>query len=261
MSELWQAFKVQNRVIHASILREIHTRFGQSKLGYIWALFEPMAYILTLLAIFSAMDRGAPVPGIDLALFFFAAIIPWLLFSRIANGVSRTIKANRPLLTYPHVKTIDLMFTQVILEFVTLSLVAAIYLLGAMYLGISVVIERPLDVLLALFLAAFLGFGFGMLSSTVRLYWPSYGNFQSVFMRILFFTSGKFFVADTLPGTLKDWLWYNPLLHIVEWVRSAFFISYESRFYDPHYPMIFALVLVFLGLAGERLSRYRLSQA
>lgn len=70
MAELWQALKVQGRVIRASILRETRTRFGRSKLGYFWALFEPMAYMLTLMAIFSAMERGAPIAGVDLSMFF-----------------------------------------------------------------------------------------------------------------------------------------------------------------------------------------------
>jgi capsular polysaccharide transport system permease protein len=260
MSEMWQALKVQGRVIRASVLRETRTRFGRSKLGYFWALFEPMVYILSLLAIFSAMERGTPIPGVDLGLFFFVAIIPWLLFSRIAGLVSRAIKTNQALLTYPQVKAIDIMLAQVILEFGTLFIVAVLYLLGAIYLEVFVEIERPLEIIFVLFLSALLGFGFGLLSSTARLYWSSYNNIQSVFMRVMFFTSGKFFVADTLPETLRDWLWYNPLLHVIEWARSAFFTGFESQFYDLSYPLVFALVMVFLGLASERVSRSRLSQ-
>ncbi|MEZ5537342.1 MAG: ABC transporter permease [Thiolinea sp.] len=257
----WQALKVQGRVIRASILRETRTRFGRSKLGYLWALFEPMAYILSLLAIFSAMDRGAPIAGVDLAMFFFSAIIPWLMFARISGAVSRAIKSSKALLTYPQVKGIDIMLALLVLEFVTLFLVAVIYLAGASYLEIFVSIERPLEVILALFLASLLGFGFGMLSSTARLYWSAYNNFQSAFMRVLFFTSGKFFIVGMLPPTLQEWLWYNPLLHVVEWMRSAFFGGFESQFYDLRYPVMVALVMLFLGLATERMSRYRLSEA
>ncbi len=257
----WQALKVQGRVIRASILRETRTRFGRSRLGYFWALFEPMAYMLTLLAIFSAMERGAPIAGADLSMFFFTAIIPWLMFSRISGAVSRAIKSSKALLTYPQVKGIDIMLALVVLEFVTLFLVAVIYLLGANYFGVFVDIERPLAVILALLLASLLGFGFGMLSSTARLYWSAYSNFQSAFMRVMFFTSGKFFIVGALPATLQEWLWYNPLLHVVEWIRSAFFGGFESRFYDLSYPLMVALVMLFLGLASERLSRYRLSQA
>nr|CAA6828273.1 MAG: Capsular polysaccharide ABC transporter, permease protein KpsM [uncultured Thiotrichaceae bacterium] len=258
---LWQALKVQGRVIHASILRETRTRFGRSKLGYFWALFEPMAYMLTLLAIFSAMERGTPIAGVELSMFFFTAIIPWLLFSRISGAVSKAIKSNKPLLTYPQVKATDIMVALVLLEFSTLFLVAIIYLGGSFYIGDFTGIEKLLEVLLALFLATLLGFGFGLLSSTARLYWSAYNNFQSVFMRIMFFTSGKFFVAESLPGTLQEWLWYNPLLHVVEWMRSAFFNSFESGFYDLRYPVVVALLMLFLGLASERLSRHHLSQA
>lgn len=183
------------------------------------------------------------------------------MFSRISGAVSRAVKSSKALLTYPQVKGIDIMLALVILEFATLFLVAVIYLLGASYLGVFVSIERPLEVLLALFLVSSLGLGFGLLSSTARLYWSAYNNFQSAFMRVLFFTSGKFFIVSMLPATLQEWLWYNPLLHVVEWIRSAFFGGFESQFYDLRYPLMVALVMLFLGLASERLSRYRLSQA
>ena len=119
-------------------------------------------------------------------------------------------------------------------------------------------IENVLRVLMYLFLAAFLGLGLGLLSGAVKLYWPNWSTFQSVLMRIMFFTSGKFFLADSLPRTLQEWLWYNPMLHVTEGVRSAFFRGFESRFLDPAYPVLCMLLLLFLGLASERVSRGKL---
>ena len=43
--ELAEAFSIQLRVIGALILREIRGRFGRAKLGYLWAIFEPLMHI------------------------------------------------------------------------------------------------------------------------------------------------------------------------------------------------------------------------
>jgi capsular polysaccharide transport system permease protein len=47
----------QGRVVHALIIRETRTRFGDSKLGYGWALLEPIAHILMLSLVFAVLMR------------------------------------------------------------------------------------------------------------------------------------------------------------------------------------------------------------
>lgn len=259
MSDFMQALSVQSRVIHAFLLRETRTRFGRSRLGYFWALFEPMAYILTMVAVFSALGRGAPA-GMDITLFFFTAIIPWLLFLKMMTGLSGAIGANQQLLTYPQVKTLDVVVARIILEFSTLLIVAVLYLIGLSFFGIQITIDSVLLTLVGLLMATGLGIGMGLVGGVIRLYMPAWSNFQSILSRVLFFTSGKFFLAESLPITLQEWLWYNPVLHVVEWTRSAFFVGFESQFYDVRYLAFFILFLLFIGLAAERVSRYKLRQ-
>lgn len=61
-------FEVQKVTVEALFLREIRTRFGKFRLGYLWAILEPSAHLLILLGIFGL--RYAPhyarhlVPGV-----------------------------------------------------------------------------------------------------------------------------------------------------------------------------------------------------
>ena len=48
-------------VIRAIILRETRVRFGRKRLGYLWALLEPMLHILALSGIFILFNRVSPV--------------------------------------------------------------------------------------------------------------------------------------------------------------------------------------------------------
>lgn len=260
MAELTHALAVQARVVHAFILRETRTRFGRSRLGYLWALFEPLAYILTLIGVYSALGRGSPIDA-DITLFFFSGVIPWLMFSRMMTALSTVVDASQALLTYPHVKVLDLVVARIILEFSTLMVVAVLYLLLAgLVLGTYEGMESIPGVLAGLGMATMLGAGVGLLGSSIRLYFPAYSNFQGVLTRVLFFTSGLFFLADSLPKELREYLWYNPVLHILEWTRSAFFAGFESNFYDLRYPLILLMVFLYLGLAAERVSRQRIRQ-
>ena len=58
------------RVIVALLLRETRTTFGNSSLGYLWAILTPALGVGLLVLIFSYASRQPPLTGQSLALFF-----------------------------------------------------------------------------------------------------------------------------------------------------------------------------------------------
>src|SRR5690348_3090509 len=75
-----ERLRTQCRVIQALIVRETRTRFGDAKLGYGWALLEPILHITMLSAIFSLMMQGRPPIGTHFFIFYFTGLVPYLLF-------------------------------------------------------------------------------------------------------------------------------------------------------------------------------------
>jgi len=67
--------KTQARVIQALMIRETRTRFGESRLGYGWALVEPILHILLLWAMFSLLMHGTPPIGTHFFLFYYTGLI------------------------------------------------------------------------------------------------------------------------------------------------------------------------------------------
>lgn len=61
-------FEVQKVTVEALFLREIRTRFGKFRLGYLWAILEPSAHLLILLGIFwlhyAPHDARHLIPGV-----------------------------------------------------------------------------------------------------------------------------------------------------------------------------------------------------
>ena len=70
-----ETLRTQLRVIHALIIRETRTRFGDAKLGYGWALLEPILHILMLSLVFAVMMRGRPPIGEEFFIFYYTGII------------------------------------------------------------------------------------------------------------------------------------------------------------------------------------------
>lgn len=253
------AFSMQKRVIAALILREIHTHYGDRKFGYLWVIIEYIMHIVFLGLMFTLLGRSAPIGG-NLIVFFATGLIPFLLFRHINGEVINAVNGNQPLLSYPMVFPIDLMVARTILECATTGVVVAVFLAVGFYFNLLKSVDSILDILLAFLAIVPISIGFGMIVALLQFYVPLYKTIHRYLMRPLYFISGIFFLADSLPLQAQQALFFNPLLHIVEWVRSDFFVEYESHFVDKLYVVKVGVMMLFFGLLAERFTKNRVRQ-
>lgn len=247
----------QLQVIHALVLRESRTRFGAHQLGYIWALLEPLFWVLTFYGIFYFTNRSLHY-GMDIVSFITTGIIPYHLFRETMSRSQSAIAANKGLLFYPQVHPLDLVIARVSLEVVTLVTVFVI-IMGAhsLYIG-ELHIDSLLTLMAGLLLASLLGAALGIFFSALGVYTRLVERIVPLLMRPLFFISGLFFTANELPTVARDLLLWNPVLHCVELVRDGWFRSYHAVHADPAYVLFWILGFGYSGLILERMARRRL---
>lgn len=252
-----RALDRQLNVIWAITLRETRTRFGQYQLGYLWAFVEPIVWILSFYLIFALVDRGSP-RGMSLFGFLATGMITYELFAKTAEKVSLAINVNRPLLFYPQVRPLDLSFARWFLETAThLSVFVVIMASELMFTGQPLVIGDPLTLLLGLLSASALGYGVGLIFCMAQIIIPSLEKMRGPLMRPLFWTSGIFFTANSLPLEARKILMYNPVMHAVELVREGWFTSYEAKWASYGYLFGWILTMLFIGTLLEREIRRR----
>jgi capsular polysaccharide transport system permease protein len=242
------------RVVTAILLREMRTRFGSNRLGYLWALAEPFLHLSMFIILFELLGRAAPV-GTDIALFLATGVFPWLLFDHVADRTMKAIEANRALLTYPQVTPVDLVLARVLLETVTLLLVFILFGVGCFLMRGPFAIDSPLAVLAAFLCLSVLGTGVGLIAAAITVVIPTFAPSFAMAKRLFYFVSGVFFIAERLPPAARDWLQFNPILHCIEWLRSAFFVGFESHFASPSFAVAVASAAFLIGLAAERAVR------
>ncbi|MGH7029721.1 MAG: tetratricopeptide repeat protein, partial [Stellaceae bacterium] len=131
----WAALRTQWRVIHALIVRETRTRFGDSTLGYGWALLEPILHILTLSLFFAVLMHGQPPIGTQFFIFYYTGLIPYHVFVHTSSSMTFAVTSNGSLLQLPLVSTFDVIFARALLELATDLMVAVILLAGFGALG------------------------------------------------------------------------------------------------------------------------------
>ena len=257
--EFFHALNVQSKVISALTLRETRSRYGNSKLGFFWALFEPFAHIVVFIGIFSALDRAVPL-GESTGIFILTGIIPWLLYSNTVNNVMGGLKANKSLLGYPQVMPMDITISRVIIEAATLFIVMMFFLAVFSYLGVKVGIDSFLQMSAAYGLLILLATGVGLINAAIVPIYPSYQSIYSSFSRPLYFISGVFFTADFLSPEVYEVIDFNPLIHLIEWFRSGYYSSFESNLYHPEYAVAVCVSVFALGLVVERINSKKARQ-
>ena len=242
-------------MISALVLREANVKFARHRLGYIWAFVEPVAFVAAFTLILSVGGRSLQ-PGMPSVPFFIAGIVPFFLFREVANATFKGVTANRALLVYPQVTPFDVMIARMVLEVATSIIVFVTLLVAARALGVDIRIERPMAVFGWLIAMGIGGFGFGAAVGALEPLFPAVERIMSaVVLRPLFWVSGVFFTADMLPPHLHDVAMLNPLMHMIEFIRSAFFHEFESRHAEFSYAGFWLLGMVFLAVLLHRALR------
>lgn len=235
------------RTIFALILREISTTYGKSPGGYLWAVLEPTLALAVLSAIFSMAVRNPPL-GESFALFYATGYLPFMAFNDVANKSATSLNYSKPLLQYPAVTFVDALLARAILHTLTHVLIAYV-----IFCGLAVIMDvdmRPDYPMLALgyLLAASVGFGVGCFNCFVMMSFPVWERIWQILTRPLIFISGLFLPYEAMPDLAQDILWWNPLIHIVGFIRKGIYDFYEGSYLSVIFPVVFAGLTLFMGL-------------
>jgi capsular polysaccharide transport system permease protein len=235
------------RAIGALILREISTTYGRSPGGYVWAVLEPAAGIALLTFIFSIGFRAPPL-GSSFAMYYAAGILPLLMYMDVSAKLAQTVQFSRALLSYPRITFLDALIARLVLNVLTQLVV------HALVLGFIIVVLHPTTTLnyatmgQAYLLTLALATGIGTLNSFLTLAYPVWQTAWAVLNRPLFLISCIFFNFESIPQPYSDYLWYNPLVHIVGLMRDGYYPFYQPTYVSVLYPMAIAAFTLTAGL-------------
>jgi capsular polysaccharide transport system permease protein len=253
---LLNSLRIQFRVLHALLMRELITRFGRENLGVLWLVGEPMLFTLGVATLWTAIRVHAesPIPIVAFAVTGYSSVLMW---RNSANRSSSAVKQNRSLLFHRNVRVVDVLLTRIALEvggatgsFIVLS---ALFI----FVGWMPIPGDPLKVvsgwlMLAWFgasLALLIGAGTAFSDIVERLWHPA--------AYLLFPISGAAFMVDWLPPNMQRIVLLLPMVHGVEMLREGYFGNVVRVHYDVGYMAMCCLVLSLAGLylvreAGRR---------
>lgn len=237
------SFEITRAVIFALIIRELKTRFGFHKLGYIWAIIEPAAFVAVFWVIFEFHMRKA-LPGIDYPMFVLTGVVPWLMFKQIVFRTLGAFNGNSGLFQYRQVKPIDTIIARSLIEASLSGIVFILYIGLGYLLGFDIRIHDFISLSGGLFLFYIYAVSFGLTFSILGHFSENIKKTIKLIFRPLYFMSGVFFPAQSVSENYLQYLSINPILHFMELIRSSYF----ENFTHPHYNITFLTTLTLLQI-------------
>lgn len=253
------SWQIEKAVVFALLLRELKTRFGNRMVGLVWVLFEPMAHIGSVLLLRIVIRERYAGVQIEPAVYLVVAMIPFFLFRNIWFRMMAALDANAGLFGYRQVKPADAMAARAIMETTMYAMIFVAFMLVFAWIGYRALPHLPLEYLGVVGMFIMWGLGLGLVSAVGVKKFPALSTFLHLTSFPLYITSGVLIPIHSFPPTVIPILLWNPLLHMVELARWAFFPTYHPLMgINLEYPLQCGLVLLFLGVALFFVNRQRL---
>ena len=241
-------------VMYALMMHDIKNRFFGSGLGQIVMVLWPFAHIVVLMVIYVFTKRANPY-GDSLIQYTAVSVFPFIIFNYVSRWIVYSAGTNRSFLQYPIIKPLDILISRAMLEMVSISIVAMLLVTLVVVCGYNAMPASPIEAFYAFAGTIFLAVGLGVLNGVITFLVPLWIIVYTLFIILMWVSSGALFVVSALPEQIQTLLSYNPLLQCTEWIRVAYYSDYPTSILDRMYVLKFGLIGLTAGLILERLVR------
>lgn len=214
--ELWRS----RELLFFLTWRDVKVRYKQTLLGAGWAILKPFFTMVIFTIIF---DRLANIPTDDAPapVFYFAGLLPWVLFQDGINKASSSLVTNRNLVTKVYFPRLTIPAASVLAGLVDFAL-AFLILLGMMiFFGVAprgTVWTLPLFLLLALITS----FGAGLWLAALNVAYRDIGYVTPFIVQAWLYASPVAYSATLIPEGLGQLAYgLNPMAGVVQGFRWA----------------------------------------
>ena len=245
------SLRIQGRVIHALMMRELITRFGRENIGVLWLFGEPMIFTLAVSALWHAagLHNGNSIPIEAFAITGYSSVLMW---RNTASRCNSALNQNANLLYHRNVRVLDVFLTRILLE--AAGATASFILLSVIFIYTER-ITVPVDMLKVVggwLMLAWFGAGLGLTLGTATAYSELVDRFWHPVSYVLFPLSGATFMVEWMPTKVQGLILVLPMVHGVEFMREGYFGNVVRTHHDLVYMAMVNLGLTFTGLALMR---------
>ncbi len=237
-------------IIRALILRNLRVQHAGNPLGLFVEFLRPVVVCIAHYFYFTFTLR--PVPGHQYAIFTVGGFSIYFAFVTAFSGTFDGGKWPNGATRMPGITRMHLRVARVAWAFLLYIGFAFAVVVPLRMLGQDVQIPNIPLTLVDFALAAGLGFGYGLVTTGIGTMLPALVPFLKVTQWAVFITSGVYDSLVTMPYVMAIYIRYNPLIHLAEFQRHAYYPGYPIYLVSQTYPLCWAIGLILTGLLMNR---------
>ncbi|RME60797.1 ABC transporter permease [Candidatus Parcubacteria bacterium] len=233
------------QLVFQKAIYELVAEARRGYLGIIWWVMEPVLYLGVFYILFVVLFRRG---GDDAVNFLLAGLVVWKWFASSILQCSNSIGINNGLIWQINIPKILFPIISIVNNTIKFGIIFAIFVVYLLVTGVepsAVWFLLPI-VLIAQFL---LISGLSLLVSAIVPFVPDLRFLIDNGMMLLFFLSGIFFDVSSVSSDLKIYLYFNPMLGLIEAYRDILLNNQLPDFQVISLTILFSTLLIGIALS------------
>jgi lipopolysaccharide transport system permease protein len=248
LKELW---KYQD-LLWLWVRREYVGAYKQTILGPLWHFISPIFGTLTYILIFGKI-ANLSTSGVPMFLFYNAGIAIWNFFSGCFSSSSGAFTNNAGIFGKVYFPRLIMPMASIISSLIKFGIQFSLFLTVYTYVILNQDYKPDVGwglllIPLALFLLAGIGFGFGIIVSSVTTKYRDLNMLVGFSMQLLMYATPIIYSYSSVDVDLKKYLAFNPLVGPVEAFKFALFGIGDFSALSLTYSFCWMVVLMLIGI-------------
>jgi homopolymeric O-antigen transport system permease protein len=211
--ELWR----QRELVWIFTKRQILVRYQQMALGIFWIILEPLAYLTMMTVVFGMLLR-VNTGNYPYAVFAFAGIMPWLLFSKATTAAANSLADNMGLISKVYFQRLLLPVAGVVREFFDSVVVFVILVLLAWIFGFPPTAKLLLAPVVLIYTAA-AALAVGLWLASIMVPFRDLRPLLGLVLQAGMYATPVLYPPDLVPPALLPYYQLNPIYWTIELFR------------------------------------------
>ena len=247
----WKMVNFKELIMYRELIffltwRDLKVRYKQTILGIAWAVIQPVMTMVVFSIFFGGLAK-VPSDGIPYPLFSIAGLMPWQLFENSMRTASKSLVANRNMITKIYFPRVILPLSSILASlvdfFVALPILIVMMIIYGYHVNIYILLI-PYYLLLTIITS----FGVSLWFSALDVLYRDVGIIVPFVSQIWMYITPIAYGSSLISNPKWAFLYnLNPMVGVVNGFRSAFLGVYTEM---PIQSMIFSLAISLLILVG-----------
>jgi len=246
---MFQAAFTTLALIYHQTVYNLRTEHRNAVVGLLLTMVQSALFVVVFLAMYALIGlKTSPIRG-DFLLYIMSGIFIFMLHVQTVAAVAGSHSISSGIIKHEPLNA-AVLISGAALSVLYRQTIGCIVILSIYHLGFQeITIYDPLGAGALFLLAWFSGCCVGLVFLGIRPWSPQACKvLTTLYQRVNMFASGKFFVANTLPGFILPWFAWNPLFHLIDQERGFLFINYSPHRTSLLYPLWFSIAALMIGL-------------